>query len=456
MHQAPAEGADTRGEATKGRPRHQAPAEGADARGEATKGCLDIKGKSAKRGVLSGYVPFMQIHENDHKWKTRTHSRDGRIRVFYEKRVARDYAYNNLSKVMEDMMEATDNVISSLTKIHGTLKDKIAQDKDKEITHILSTLRPWTLGSRNLVGEEKRKFCIVNEWYMSDPNIIIINDCRPSFGLDVPQRLFWEAYVMRAKDIGREPGSIYKTGRKSLVAFQDMNFTAIKNECELVSPRVVVWQYTNPYRSSDEPEPDPMMPQTLLMAYEENGRVMPVVSDFDCFLVGTRGVQFRNSLPEDQVDLMHEMISGIERFLKEGKEEMSESWKASWLNVMKQKYSHVTMPKYGFGCPKSYEIMKHAVRRLTEFGAVRHGAGKCKHPKLISLSALSHSFTASLSCRIVECFNFYFPQEVDDDFFVGRGTGLCLSIPQYKYMKLNELQVRIFSLIASTLVSLFH
>ena len=103
---------------------------------------------------------------------------------------------------------------------------------------------------------------------------------------------------------------------------------------------------------------------------------MPVVSDFDCFLVGTGGVQFRNSLPVDQVDLMHEMISGIDRILKEGKEEKSESWTTSWLNVMKQKNSHVTMPKYGFGCPKSYEIMKHAVRRLTEFGAVRHGAGK--------------------------------------------------------------------------------
>jgi hypothetical protein len=48
-------------------------------------------------------------------------------------------------------------------------------------------------------------------------------------------------------------------------------------------------------------------------------------------------VQFRNSLPEDQVDLMHEMISGIERILKERKEEKSESWTASWLNVMKQK-----------------------------------------------------------------------------------------------------------------------
>ena len=87
----------------------------------------------------------------------------------------------------------------------------------------------WTLGSRDLVGEEKRKFRIVNEWYISNPNIIIINNCRPSFGLDVPQRLFWEAYVMHAKDIDREPGSIYEKGRKSLVAFQDMNFAAIKN-----------------------------------------------------------------------------------------------------------------------------------------------------------------------------------------------------------------------------------
>jgi hypothetical protein len=131
-----------------------------------------------------------------------------------------------------------------------------------------------------------------------------------------------------------------------------------------------------------------MMPIALFMAYEENGRVMSVVADFDCFLVGTRGVQFCNSLPEDQVDLVHEMISGIERILKEGKEEKSNSWTASWLNVMKQKKSHVTMPKYGFGCPKSYAIMKHAVQRLGEFGAVRHGAGRCKYSLLNSFSAL--------------------------------------------------------------------
>ena len=49
----------------------------------------------------------------------------------------------------------------------------------------------------------------------------------------------------------------------------------------------------------------------------------------------------------------------------------------------------VAMPKYGFGDPKSYAIMKFAVQRLEDSGAVRHGA---------------------------ECFNFYFPQELDDEF----------------------------------------
>jgi hypothetical protein len=155
-----------------------------------------------------------------------------------------------------------------------------------------------------------------------------------------------------------------------------MNFASIKNDCEKDVPRAVVWQYTDPYLSPNEPDPDPMMAQTLLMAYEENGRVKPVVSDFDCFLLGTRGVRFQNPLPDDQVGLVHEMIRGVETILKDCKEGKPNNWTASWLNVMKHSHSHVTMPKYGFGDPKSYAIMKHAVHRLENFGAVRHGAGK--------------------------------------------------------------------------------
>lgn len=372
---------------------------------------LDIKGKSAKRGKLSAYVPFVQIHEDGHKTKIRPLPRDGRIRIFYKKREARDKAHDILSEVMRDMMVATEATISNLLKKDKTPTDDPAQDKNAAVSRILVALS--STSHRDLLKVENANSRILNEWEMSDPSIILINDYSPKcFGLDLPQRLFWEGYVMRA-DISREPGSIYDTGRPSRPSFQDMNFASIKNKCEDDMPRAVVWQFTDPYLPPNEPDPDVMLPQTLLMAYEENGRVMPVVSDFDCFLLGTRGVRFQNPLPEEQVGLVHEMIRGVETILKDCKEGKTKNWTASWLNVMKYNKSPITMPKYGFGDPKSYAIMKHAVQRLEEFGAVRHGA---------------------------ECFNFYFPQELDDEFLVVRGTGSNLPIPKYKYMKLNELQ----------------
>lgn len=51
----------------------------------------------------------------------------------------------------------------------------------------------------------------------------------------------------------------------------------------------------------------------------------------------------------------------------------------------------------------------YAVHRLEEFGAVRHGA---------------------------ECFNYYFPQDLDEEFLVIGGN---LDI-KYKYLSLTELQ----------------
>ena len=114
-----------------------------------------------------------------------------------------------------------------------------------------------------------------------------------------------------------------------------------------------------------------MMPQTLLMAYEEHNTVKPVVSDFDCFLLGTRGVRFHNPLPDEQVKMVHHMVDDIEKILKDCSEGKSTNWTAGWLNEMKRHTTHVKMPKYGFGDPKSYAIMKYAVHRLEEFGAVR-------------------------------------------------------------------------------------
>ena len=66
---------------------------------------LDIKGKSAKKGKLSAFVPFLQIHQDEHKTKIRSLPSGGRIRVFYRKEVPREKAYNFLMEVMNDMIE---------------------------------------------------------------------------------------------------------------------------------------------------------------------------------------------------------------------------------------------------------------------------------------------------------------------------------------------------------------
>lgn len=386
--------------------------------GQGTGKGLDIKGKSAKKGKLSAYVPFLQIHEEKHKTKIRLLPSNGRIRIFYKKREMRDNAQGILVGVLEDMKSATDAALNGLMASDKITKEDLAQDCAEasclaaKVQRVLSWFRSVDLKD-DITDEEQTKISTLDEWSMDDPQILVLDDYVPKcYGLDIPKRLFWEGYVMRAADITREPGSEFDTGRPSRASFQDMNFGSIKDEekCDPDMPRAVVWQYTDPYLPPTEPDPDPMMPQTLLMAYEEHGRVMPVVSDFDCFLLGTRGVRFHTPIPEDQVEFVHNMLGNIENILKDNREGKSNNWTGSWLNTMKHQKKHVTMPKYGFGDPKSYAIMRHAVHRLEESGAVRHGA---------------------------ECFNFYFPQDLDDEFLVIGGN---LGGDKYKYMKLAELQ----------------
>lgn len=170
----------------------------------------------------------------------------------------------------------------------------------------------------------------------------------------------------------------------SLPGFQDMNFASLRHKPRKGAPRVVIYQNADP--------DSPMNPFELLMAYEEENRVLPVVSDFDCFLVGTRRVNFTSPIPEEQLDIVHWMLSAIEKVLSSRQEE--DSWTACWLNLLKdatKKGFHPRIPPLGFGDPKSYAIMKNAVKSLRASGAVRHGA---------------------------ECFNYYFPQELDEEFLV--------------------------------------
>lgn len=71
--------------------------------GRATGKGLNVKGKSAKKGELSGYVPFLQISEESHKRLVGTSPSDAMLRVYYRNAEQRDEAAAVLQPVLESM-----------------------------------------------------------------------------------------------------------------------------------------------------------------------------------------------------------------------------------------------------------------------------------------------------------------------------------------------------------------
>jgi hypothetical protein len=390
---------------------------------------LDIKGKSAKSGKLSAFVPVLQLTTEKHKRMLRTVPKDAVMRIFYSSRQARKVAQETLQKVMDEMVAG--DAAAKLFLSQWSLRDS-----DEPSTPEQDRIREESL-SRYM-------------WEMEDPTITKIDQYAFSnrFGLHIPQRLFLEAYIVRG-DCWREPGSEHDIGRPSQPAFQDMNLESLRSKpkttkykmkkSSLASSwdvRTVAFQYN--------PKPEMAMdPKDLVMAYEEQGRVLPVVSDFDCFLIGTRRVKFREPMPKDQLNMMQWSVDNIEKVLAttavqqatfntkykrnsgslrnslRGSNNLRSSitnmdtWTMRWLDILKEeRIQHgfkPSIPKYGYADPKSYSIMAHAVDRLSTNGAVRHGA---------------------------ECFNYYFPQELDEEFLVisnssnGQGKWVTYTAPQ--------------------------
>jgi hypothetical protein len=240
---------------------------------------------------------------------------------------------------------------------------------------------------------------------LADPTIKYIDDYAPlRYGLEMPIRLFWEAFIA-SQDCTRVPGSEYDTGRPSQPAFQDMNNAAVlSTNARTGEPQPVVLQNSDPA--------SPMNPLELVMAYEEHGSVLPVVSDFDCFLVGSRGETFSEPLPSEQLDVLKWSVSGIEKILDSPTR--PDNWTSRWLEILKEAAGdklQAKTPRFGFGDPKSYSIMENLVKNHMTNGAVRHGA---------------------------ECFNYYFPQELDDEYLV-----ISDDLPgnvQWKYVNVDGLQ----------------
>eukprot|EP00934_Nitzschia_sp_Nitz4_P004621 Nitzschia sp. Nitz4//scaffold136_size62208//53331//58820//NITZ4_006378-RA/size62208-processed-gene-0.42-mRNA-1//-1//CDS//3329535648//4611//frame0 len=337
-------------------------------RGEGVGKGLDIKGKSAIRGTLAGFVPFLQISENRHKVFIRPLSKSRKVRLFFGK----------------SGFEAREQVARRLEEITMEMEEGVQQQNQERFSEI---------GDRSIMLE------------MTDSEIEYIDDHEPScYGLEVPVRLFWEAFVMR-QDIYAAPGSEYDSGRASMPAFQDYNNAAIISQPATPNgPKAVVYQMGT----------DPFNPHELVMAYEEEGRVLPVVSDFDGFLVGTRRVHYdpvNGTLPQEQLDILKWCVQNVKKVLDAPTR--PESWTNRWVEVLseeREKGFHPRIPQFGFGDPRSYGIMEMAVNRLTGDGAVRHGA---------------------------ESFNYYFPQEVDEEYLVVSDT---LQPVPWTYMDVQGLQ----------------
>jgi hypothetical protein len=283
---------------------------------------LNVKGKSSKKNRLSGFVPFLQIHENEDKQLVETSPIDSRVKIFYQNEEARKSALEVLQHELEGLA-FDDPAFEGLTIICDD-----------------------TYGLGN------------------------------NFGLDMPEAVMREAYIMRP-DISFLAG--WETGRSSEPAFMNMNLHAIRG---ISSPKVVLYQY-------DE---DCMNPHGLLIAYAELSvkRVKPVVSDFDTFTVGSRNMHY-GQLAGYQTELAAWSLDKTANILRSPG---SIAWNSRWLRVLEQADEedfHPVMPAYGFGDPTSYGLISSIVKATCDSGAVRHGA---------------------------ECFNFFFPQQLDSEYLI--------------------------------------
>ena len=113
---------------------------------------LNIKGKSAKKNKLSGFVPFCQISKNEHKADLENAPSDARTRIFYQSLAAKEKAKGLLA--------------SALLELKAEKGSKLEIDKNQlEVLEIV-------------------KYAFTN----TSTNV---------FGLDVPERLFREVRNMR-------------------------------------------------------------------------------------------------------------------------------------------------------------------------------------------------------------------------------------------------------------------
>ena len=133
--------------------------------------------------------------------------------VFYKKEAPRDKAYDFLMNVRDDMVGKVQDARKVVKRAMEDSPDDVVLEFRSKSTRSLSP--------DDEANEAELANDVIMAWQMDDPSIVKIDDYRPQcYGLEMPKRLFWEGYVMRAKNISRPPGSEFDSGRPSQPGFQ--------------------------------------------------------------------------------------------------------------------------------------------------------------------------------------------------------------------------------------------
>merc|ERR1719313_1770329 len=64
---------------------------------------LNVKGKSSKQGVLSGFVPFSQVSDNKHKPMIEKSPKGARTKLYFRSKAGREEALKKLNSVMNGL-----------------------------------------------------------------------------------------------------------------------------------------------------------------------------------------------------------------------------------------------------------------------------------------------------------------------------------------------------------------
>jgi hypothetical protein len=378
--------------------------------GRATGKSLNVKGKSAKQGRLSGFVPYVQIHLEKDKRKVCTPPPGVTVRVFWPSVALRDAAHSALSAIMAEMVSATNLAEEALAEEKRTGVDMDDPTREAHLTNM--------------------------RWLMSEPKLVLLDGSGP--GMEMPERLFVEAFVMR-QDVTR--AGEWETGRPSEPDYLDLNLHSTRHATD-DQPRVVVYQ-------SCEEADAVLKPQGLLVAYEEHRKVLPVASDLDAWSIGSRGVVYPN-MPVDQLPFLESLLRNINKILSTPG---ARGWTHRWLEVLKGDAKGVADPK-GINKPtngaEAKPEAKPALESLIESfrtpSKPPSPAVKPKVPRRISISGTfgkddarqgepRFGFGDSIQYAMIknaaealrvtgavrhaaESFNFYWPQDLDDEFLV--------------------------------------